>query len=136
MSPAREKYYRDLFRVAAAYDGVLGIIFTFFPGPAFDWLGIGDQLPAFGGYIALLGAFVLVIGVAYYLISRSDLRQNRDLILVGVLYKLAYCAIAFFYWFTGALPHVIFAALFGVADLIFFMLMAECYVCVRKAGQP
>jgi len=136
MSPAREKYYRNLFRVAAAYDGILGLIFTLLPGLAFERLGIGDQLPAFGGYIALLGAFVLVIGVAYYLISRSDLRRNRDLILVGVLYKLAYCAIAFFYWFTGALPHLIFGALFGVADLIFFMLMAECYLTVRKAEQP
>ena len=136
MSPAREKYYRNLFRVAAAYDGILGLIFTLLPGLAFERLGIGDQLPAFGGYIALLGAFVLVIGVAYYLISRSDLRRNRDLILVGVLYKLAYCAIAFFYWFTGALPHLIFGALFGVADLIFFILMAECYLTVRKAEQP
>jgi len=136
MSPAREKYYRNLFRVAAAYDGILGLIFTLLPGLAFERLGIGDQLPAFGGYIALLGAFVLVIGVAYYLISRGDLRRNRDLILVGVLYKLAYCAIAFFYWFTGALPHLIFGALFGVADLIFFMLMAECYLTVRKAEQP
>jgi len=132
MNPAKEKYYRSLFGVAAAYDILLGIVFTFFPARAFGALGIADKLPQFSGYIVLLGAFVFVIGVAYYLVSRGDLRRNLDLILVGVLYKLAYFAIVFFYWFAGNLPHVIFGALFGVADLIFFVLMAECYLCLRE----
>ena len=132
MNPAREKYYRNLFRMAAAYDVLLGIAFTFFSARAFAALGIGDRLPPFSGYVVLLGAFVFVIGVAYYLISRSDLRRNLDLILVGVLYKLAYSATVFYYWFAGNLPHLIFGALFGVADLIFFVLMAECYIFLRK----
>jgi hypothetical protein len=135
MNPAREKYYRNLFRMAAAYDVLLGIAFTFFSARAFAALGIDDRLPQFSGYVVLLGAFVLVIGVAYYLISRSDLRRNLDLILVGVLYKLAYSATVFYYWFTGNLPHLIFGALFGVADLIFFILMAECYAFLRKAAR-
>ena len=72
MKPAKEKYYRGLFTIAAFYDLVLGITFTFCPARAFDALGIGDKLPVFGGYITLLGAFVLVIGIAYALISRGD----------------------------------------------------------------
>lgn len=132
MKPAREKYYRSLFLIAAIYDGILGIVFTFFPARAYEALGIRAQLPQFGGYVTLIGAFLFVIGVAYYLIFRSDLRQNLDLILVGVLYKLAYSSLAFYYWMTGNLPHVIFAALFGVADLIFLVLMAECYCFLRK----
>lgn len=135
MSPTKEKYYRNLFRIAAVYDVLLGIVFTFFPARAFEALGIGNKLPAFGGYVALLGAFVLVIGVAYYLISRGDLRQNLDLIFVGVLYKLAYSAIAFYYWFAGNLPHLIFGALFGVADGVFFVLMAECWLSLRRAAK-
>jgi formate/nitrite transporter FocA (FNT family) len=131
MNPRRQTYYRTLFRIAAAYDLALGIVFTFFPGHAFQMLDISDKRPQFGGYVALLGAFVFVIGVAYYLISRGDLRRNLDLILVGVLYKMAYCGIAFHYWFGGELPHVVFGALFGVADLIFFALMAECYWSVK-----
>jgi hypothetical protein len=55
-----------------------------------------------------------------------------DLILVGALYKLACAATAFYYWWAGTLPHVAFAALFGVADAVFFVLMAECYWSVRK----
>lgn len=132
MKPAKEKYYRALFTIAAFYDLVLGITFTFFPARVFDGLGIGDKLPAFGGYITLLGAFVLVIGIAYALISRGNLRRNADLILIGTLYKLAYAATAFYYWSAGALPHAAFGALFGVADAVFFILMAECWLCLSR----
>jgi len=132
MNPAREKYYRGLFNCAAIYDVVLGIAFTFFPARAFAALGISDKLPAFGGYLTLLGAFVLVIGVAYFLIARSDLRRNADLILVGTLYKLAYATTAFYYWSQGSLPHIAFAALFGVTDAVFFILMVECYWSLDK----
>ncbi|MGH7993088.1 MAG: hypothetical protein ACREDQ_06205, partial [Limisphaerales bacterium] len=82
-----------------------------------------------------LGAFILVIGIAYALISRGNLRGNADLILVGTLYKLAYSATAFYYWAAGTLPHVAFAALFGVADVVFFVLMAECYWSLKKELQ-
>jgi hypothetical protein len=132
MNPAKEKYYRGLFYLAALYDVVLGITFTFFPARAFAMLGISDKLPAFGGYLTLLGVFVLVIGIAYFLIARGDLRRNADLILVGTLYKLAYASTAFYYWSEGSLPHVAFAALFGLADMVFFILMAECYLSLEK----
>jgi hypothetical protein len=132
MKPAKEKFYRGLFTVAAFYDLVLGLAFTFFPARVFAALNISDKLPAFGGYVTLLGAFVLVIGIAYALISRGDLRRNADLILIGTLYKLAYAATAFYYWAAGSLPHVAFGALFGVADTVFFVLMAECYWSLKQ----
>lgn len=135
MKPAKEKYYRGLFTVAAFYDILIGLAFTFIPATVFARLGISDQMPAFGGYITLLGAFVLVIGVAYALISRGDLRRNADLILVGTLYKLAYAATVFYYWAAGSLPHVVFGALFGVADVIFFVLMAECLLCLKREAK-
>ena len=135
MKPAQEKYYRGLFTIAAFYDLLLGVTFTFFPARAFAALGIRDQLPAFGGYVTLLGAFVLVIGIAYALISRGDLRYNADLILVGTLYKLAYSVTAFYYWAAGSLPHIAFAALFGVADAVFFVLMAECWLYLKREGK-
>ncbi len=135
MKPAKEKYYRGLFTIAAFYDLVLGLTFTFFPARVFAALGISDKLPAFGGYVTLLGAFVLVIGIAYALISRGDLRGNADLILVGTLYKLAYAATAFYYWAAGSLPHVAFGALFGVADAVFFVLMAECCFSLKRPAK-
>jgi formate/nitrite transporter FocA (FNT family) len=135
MKPAKEKYYRSLFAIAAVYDILLGIAFTLFPVRTFDALGIREKLPAFGGYLTLLGAFVFVIGIAYLLIASGDLRRNRDLILVGTLYKLAYSATAFYYWSVGKIPHVIFVALFGVADAVFFVLMAECYWCLKQEAK-
>jgi hypothetical protein len=134
MKSSKEKYYRGLFTIAAFYDILLGLTFTFFPKQTFAALGISEKFPAFGGYITLLGAFVLVIGVAYALISRGDLQRNADLIFIGALYKLAYSATAFYYWAAADLPHIAFGALFGVADAVFFVLMAECYLSlVRKA---
>jgi uncharacterized membrane protein HdeD (DUF308 family) len=135
MKPAKEKYYRSLFTVAAVYDVLLGITFTFFPARAFAVLGISEKLPAFGGYLTLLGAFVLVIGIAYILIARGDLRRNADLILVGTLYKLAYSATAFYYWSQGNLPHIAFAGLFGVGDAVFFILMAECFWSLKREAR-
>jgi hypothetical protein len=132
MNPAREKYYRFLFSISAIYDFLLGVTFMFFAERAFAALGISDKLPAIRGYLTLLGAFVLVIGIGYFLIARGDLRQNADLILVGTLYKLAYSATAFYYWAQGSLPHVAFGAVFAVADAVFFILMAECYWSLDK----
>ncbi len=131
MNPGREKYYRAMFLVAAVYDIVLGIIFTLFPEPAFRFLGIAEKLPEFRGYLSLIGAFLFVIGCAYWLIFKGDLHRNRDLIAVGALYKLAYSAVAFYYLAIGNVPHLVFVAVFGVADLIFWVMMVECRLFLR-----
>jgi hypothetical protein len=134
MNASREKYYRGMFLIAAVYDLVLGVIFAFLYKPAFAMLGITDRLPNYPAYLSLLGAFVLVLGVAYFLIYRGDLRRNRDLILVGTLYKLAYCSTGIFYSMAGGVPHPIFMWLFGVADFVFLVLMVECLVSLRKSS--
>jgi hypothetical protein len=135
MSAIRIKYYKGLFLAAAVYDLVLGVVFTLFYRAAFELLGIRDKLPDYGAYVSLLGAFLMVIGVAYYLIYHGDLIKNRDLILVGTLYKLAYCATGLFYFIFSQVPHLIFVFVFGVADLIMFIMMMECYLYLGKAEQ-
>lgn len=135
MNPTKEKYYRTLFMVSAVYDVALGMAFTFFGATIFAALGIGDKLPAFAGYITLPGAFVMVIGVACGLIARGDLPRNTDLILICALYKLAYAATVFYYWCAASLPHAAFGA-FAVADAIFFVLMMECFLQVKKTAVP
>ena len=135
MSELRKKYYKILFLIAAVYDIFLGIVFIFFYKLAFKLLGISETLPEFGGYISLIGAFLFVIGVAYYLIYRGDLVKNRDLIMIGALYKLAYCAVAFFYFAIGEIPHVLFLWLFGVVDFIMFVLMMECFIFLGKVDR-
>ena len=134
MSDSKLKYYKGLFLVAAVYDIVLGVVFTFFPKSAFDLVGIPEKSPEFVGYLSLIGAFLFVIGVAYYLIYRGDLKKNRDLILIGTLYKFAYFSIAIYYFAIGNIPHIIFLGLFGVIDFIMFILMVECYRTVSKTS--
>jgi hypothetical protein len=130
MDPAKERRFRVMFVLAAMYDIGLGIVFTFFYRPAFDLLGIADEVPE-GGYIPLLGAFVLVLGIAYALIARGDLVRNFDLIVVGTLYKLAYSAIALFFLLIGQVPHTIFV-LFGAIDVVFLVLMVDCILGLRR----
>lgn len=134
MTVTREKYYRGLFWVAAAYDLILGFVFLFFVEQVAEQLGFADDLPSYGGYLSLLAAFVFVIGVAYVYVALGDLTRNRDLIAVGAWYKLAYFSVALYYFLVGDYPHVIFVG-FGVADLIFLILMAECWWYVGRAAR-
>jgi len=136
MSSVRMKYYKTLFLIATIYDITLGIIFTIFYYNAFKMLNITHALPAHGAYVSLIGAFLFVIGVAYYLIYRGDLVKNRDLITIGTLYKLAYCLVAIYYAIAGDVPHMIFVYLFGGCDLIFFILMLECRLYLKRVETP
>jgi len=132
----RRQYYRGLFGIAAIYDTILGVVFLFFGRWAFEALDISDQYPE-GGFLSLIGAFVLVLGIGYYLIWRGDLWQNRDLILVGTLYKLAYTGVGVYISITSEVPHALFLWGFGVADAVFFVLMAECvYYLHRHRPEP
>jgi formate/nitrite transporter FocA (FNT family) len=132
MSPSRERYYRVLYGVAAVYDLTLGLVFLFFNRKVFEWLDALDTLPEHGAFMSLIAAFLFVIGLAYVFIASGDLRRNVDLIAVGALYKLAYTGVAAYYLAVGDYPHIVFIAVFGVADLIFFALMTESWWFLRR----
>lgn len=131
MDHSRERYYKGLFAVAAVYDTVLGIIFLFFGRWAFDRLDIADKYPE-GGFLPLIGAFVLVLGIGYFIIWRGDLWRNRDLIVVGTLYKLAYTGVGIYTAVADEVPHALFLWGFGVADALFFVLMMECLLYLYR----
>jgi hypothetical protein len=132
MSPSRERWYRTLFWIAAIYDIVLGVVFLFFYAPVFRFLDIEDALPVYTSYLSLIAVFLFVIGVAYLLIAVGNLEQNRDLITVGILYKLAYFSVALWYLISGVYPHIIFFVVFGVADIFFAVAMIECRVYIGR----
>jgi hypothetical protein len=131
VTPAKERWYRLLYLSATIYDVVLGVVFLFFAGWAFGLLDIRDEMPE-GGYVQLIGAFLLVIGIAYWLIYRGDLTRNVDLIAIGTLYKLAYTGVGIWAWLFVDIPHIAFLAVFGVADALFFVAMLECWLSVRR----
>lgn len=132
MAATRERWYRIVFWTAAVYDLTLGIVFLFFYRPVFEFLEIEDTLPEQTSFVSLIAAFLFVIGVAYVLIARGDLQRNRDLIAVGALYKFAYFSVALWYLIDGLYPHIVFFVVFGVADLLFLVTMAECWWYLGK----
>ena len=123
------RFFRGVFLVAAVYDLVLGVVFLFLYPWAYAALGIPS--PTEPAYLQLAAAFVLVQGIMYVLVYRN-LEGNRDLILVGAIYKAAYAAISLFHLGLGDLPHPTFA-LFGVLDLGFLALFV---MCLRAMGPP
>jgi hypothetical protein len=106
--------WRRLFWLVGVYDFVLGFAFFWFHEPLFDALDV--ELPDSRAYLHLAAALIAVQGVSYFLIARRPIR-NVDLVVVGVLYKLAYCGLALYYWAIDEAPHEIFLW-FGVVDAL------------------
>jgi hypothetical protein len=75
-----------------------------------------------------------LLGIGYLLIWLGDLWRNRDLIAVGALYKLAYTGVGLYIVIADEVPHALFFWGFGVADAVFFVLMAECWVYLGRSG--
>lgn len=121
-------FYRMVFLTAALYDLVLGLVFLF----AHPWLYgvLSLPLPTEPAYLHAAAAFVLVQGIMYYVVQR-DMVRNRDLVLVGAIYKGAYAAVAFYHWTLGDLPHPLFAV-FGVLDVAFLTLFVAFLGAVRS----
>ena len=138
MNASRRTYYRWLFGIAATYDLTLGVVFLFFGRWAFDVLDIAEKYPE-GGFLPLIGGFVLVLGLAYAFIARGDLWRNRDLIAVGALYKLAYTGVGLWIAVVDEVPHWLFLWAFGIADAVMFVLILECWLYIhagREARSP
>lgn len=130
MSRVRTRSYQGLFLVAAVLGILVGFVLTFFAGPLYEVLDIADEMPA-GGYVQFIGASFLILGIGYALVFEGDFWRNRDLILVGTLFKLALSAVAITFWVMGDLPHIAFGVL-GIVDACLFVLMLECWIYLRR----
>lgn len=109
--------YRTFFLVAALYDIILGVGFFFLYGPLFETLSIA--LPNNISYIHLTAAFVFVQGVGYWFVFQ-DPDANRGIVKLGVIYKIAFAGLAFYYAAIGELIHPLFL-LFGALDVLFLI---------------
>jgi hypothetical protein len=109
--------YKTFFLVAALYDIVLGAAFFFLYGPLWDALGIA--LPNNTAYIHLTAAFVFVQGVGYWFVYQ-DPDGNHGIVKTGLVYKIAFSGLAFYYLAIGQLLHPIFLV-FGALDVLFLI---------------
>ena len=68
------KWIAPLFFLSALYDGVLGILFLFAPGAAFDWFDIVP--PNHPGYVQFPAALLLIFALIFLRIARDPV-ANR-----------------------------------------------------------
>lgn len=122
------KWIKPLFLIAAAYDLVLGVAFACFFRPIYAWAGVA--LPNHDAYVQFTGAVVAIFGFGFVLVARNPGR-NRDIILMGILLKLAYGLGVLGHYFFGSIPTLWIP--FAYADLLFAVLFV---LALRALERP
>jgi hypothetical protein len=112
------KLISSLFYITAVYDGVLGIAFLLFPTSLLEAFKVAAPHP---GYIQFSAALLVIFALMFLSIARRP-QRNRNLIPYGILLKVSYCGVVFWYWVEGGIPFIwkpfaIFDALFGLLFL-------------------
>ena len=107
------KWISPLFWLAAAYDGVLGVLFLAVPALVFAKLEVTP--PNHVAYVQFSAALLIIFGLIFVNIARNPI-ANRGQIVYGILLKVAYCGLAFYYWATEAIPWI--WKPFAVIDLV------------------
>ena len=121
---------RILFGLAAAYDAVLGILFLVAPWWVYQTCEVTP--PNHWGYVQFPAALLLVFAVMFVAIAR-DPEGNRGLILYGIGLKVAYCAVAFGYWFGSGIPGM--WKPFAVTDLVMAALFVWAYAALGASAR-
>lgn len=111
--------YRTLFLSAAIFNCSVAVIFLFAYQPIFNLIGL-NPIPQNPIYLHLFACLVALFGIAYYWVAQ-DFTNNRNLVVLGVIGKLAvftvplgYCLLGYVSWQLPALASadLLFAALF------------------------
>jgi hypothetical protein len=111
MNPPR--WISPLFYFAAAYDGILGLVFLLAPDQAFEMGGVTPPLHM--GYVHFPAALLIIFALMFTAIARNP-GGNRNLIAYGVLLKVAYCGVVGWHWLSAGIPFM--WKPFVVADII------------------
>lgn len=114
-----------LFWIAAAYDGILGVVFLFAAPSVFKWFEVTP--PNHFGYVHFPAALLIVFAVLFGAVAVNPAR-NRNLIPYGVLLKAAYCGTVCFHWIGSGIPDL--WKPFAICDLIFGILFIWAYAAV------
>jgi hypothetical protein len=94
-------WIKPLFVIAAVYDGVLGLVFLFFPLWVFSIHGV--EPPNHLAYIQFPALLLLIFAAIFFRIA-SNPKRYRDLIPYGIALKASYAGLAFLYEMTEGIP--------------------------------
>lgn len=121
---------RWLFVLAGLYDFVLGVGALLFFRDVYAHYNI--TLPNHDGYVQWGAAVVAIFGLAFWMVAANPSR-NRDIITLGILFKLAYAGVVLYHWFYGSIPSIWVP--FAWADLGFAALFIWARMLVRRRAQ-
>jgi hypothetical protein len=113
--------------LAALYDGVLGAVFLLAPTWPFRVTGVTE--PNHLAYVQFPGALLIIFALMFLTVARNPARF-RHMIPFGILLKVAYCGLAFGYWFSAGIPGM--WKIFAVVDLAMGVLFVWAYVALRS----
>jgi len=116
-----------LFVIAAVYDGVLGLLFLVAPGLAFGVFEVTP--PNHFGYVQFPAILLLIFAAMFYRVA-TDPVGNRFLMLYGVVLKLGYCGLVFYYMLTTGVPGMWVP--WAWADLAFLILFLWSWVSMGR----
>ncbi len=108
---------KALFFIAAIYDGILGLLFVFFPGLAFELFEVVP--PNHFGYVQFPAILLLIFAAMFYRVALDPL-ANRFIMVYGMALKLGYSGTVFYYMLTTGVPAMWIP--WAWADLVFLVL--------------
>lgn len=121
-----------LYVVVALYDGLLGAAFLCAPKAVYRLGGVTP--PNHWAYVQFPAALLIIFALMFVAIARNPV-QNRNLVVYGILLKVAYCSIAFWYWFADGVPNL--WKPFAIIDLVTALLFVWCYrALATSTGSP
>jgi hypothetical protein len=123
------KWIPLLFAIAALYDGILGLVFVGAPGYPFELFGV--EAPYHMGFVQFPGALLLIFAILFIDIARNPV-SNRNLIVYGILLKIAYCSVTGWYWIASTISEM--WKPFCIIDLVMAVLFVVAYRILAPAA--
>ncbi len=121
------KTIKAVFLVSAWYDILLGIIFGLFYQPVYQSFGI--EFPNHSGYIQLSALYIFIFGIGFYLVYKNPV-QNREIIILGILMKLAFFIVAIGHLILDTIPSIYIP--FAIIDILFVLFFVPAYLGLKK----
>ncbi len=121
------QFIKTLFVTGALYDGLLGLAFIISPLTFFTQFSVTP--PNHIGYVQFPAALLVIFAIMFVNIARFP-ERNRNLIPYGILLKVSYCIVVFWYWFSEGLPNL--WKPFAVVDAGFAVLFFWAYIVIGR----
>lgn len=126
----RNPVVSTIFALSGIYDGFLGAAFLLFPVKLFDHFNV--TYPNHWGYVQFPAMILIIFALMFFAVAVNPVR-NRNLIPYGILLKVAYSGVVFWYWFGAGIPGM--WKPFAVADSIFAVLFIWSWIALGRAEQ-